>query len=70
MTGRDLMILLYDRGVSQRELADRLGVTESAVSQWVRRKGPIPPERARQVVTFLEMRDIPEASPRVEVLTA
>ena len=70
MTGRDLMILLYDRGVSQRELADRLGVTESAVSQWVRRKGPIPLERARQVVTFLEMRDIPEASPRVEVLTA
>lgn len=42
----DLKTYLADRGVSQSELAERLGVTPSLISQWISGHRPIAAEQA------------------------
>lgn len=42
VTGRDLMILLFDTRVSQTELGKRLGVSKQVVNAWIRGTRPIP----------------------------
>jgi len=53
----------YLQTTTQQELADRLGVTQGVISQWVVGRAPVPPERAvaieratRGEVTRLELR--------------
>jgi phage repressor protein C with HTH and peptisase S24 domain len=41
MTGKQLEDTLITKGVSQRWLADKMGVTESAVSNWIKRGIPL-----------------------------
>ncbi len=36
--GKNLLLALYDRKMTQTELAAQLGVTQAAVSEWVREK--------------------------------
>lgn len=44
---------LRDQGRKQRWLADRLGVHESLVSEWVNGRRTISEHRARQIATVL-----------------
>lgn len=49
MTGRELLLLLYDNRVSQTRLADRLGVTRQTVNKWVHGETRIPPYRLEEI---------------------
>jgi transcriptional regulator with XRE-family HTH domain len=68
MTGRDLYILIYDAGISQKELATKLGVSKAQVSRWVKGIRKISPGREEQIRQALQS-NLPQEAPH-EVLTA
>ncbi len=70
MTGRDLLLMLYDSGLSQRDLARRLCVSEQAVSAWVGGRKPIPVARQEQIREMLEARPTQPPPDTTEALTA
>jgi DNA-binding transcriptional regulator YdaS (Cro superfamily) len=59
----DMNLHEYMGTTTQKEFAERLGVTPGLVSQWIVGRAPVPPERAveierltRGMVTRLELR--------------
>lgn len=49
MTGAQLRELRRERGITQKQLADEFGVSESAVNKWENGKSPIPPAVAKNL---------------------
>lgn len=45
----DLKQILRDRGIRQKAVAERLGVSEATVSQWLGEQGRVPAEQARAI---------------------
>ncbi len=54
MTGIELLVMLRERRIEQREVARRIGVTPPQVSNYVRGVTPISPERERQIRRAVE----------------
>lgn len=48
-----LKMLLWQKGVKQREIADHLHINESVMSDYVRGRRPVPPERAAAIAKYL-----------------
>ena len=54
MTGIELLVMLRERRIEQREVARRIGVTPPQVSNYVRGVTPISPEREEQIRRAIE----------------
>lgn len=54
MTGEELLIELHRRGIKQKELAYKLGLTHPMVSYYVRGHQTITPEREKEIRQALE----------------
>ncbi len=53
MTGIELLVARRSRGISQQELAHRLGISHAQLSRWEWGRRPIPPRRASQILIAL-----------------
>ncbi len=49
MTGIELLVMLRERGIEQREVARRIGLTHPMISNYIRGKTRISPERESQI---------------------
>ena len=54
MTGEELLIELHRRGIKQKELAHKLGLTHPMVSYYIRGHQTITPDRETQIWRALE----------------
>lgn len=54
MSGEELLIQLRRRGLKQKDLAGKLGLTHAMVSYYVRGRQPITPERETEIWRALE----------------
>ncbi|MDP9382088.1 MAG: helix-turn-helix domain-containing protein [Chloroflexota bacterium] len=54
MTGEELLIELHRRGIKQKELAYKLGLTHPMISYYVRGRQTITPDREKQIKQALE----------------
>ena len=52
-----LDLLIAESGLTQKEVAERIGVSPVSVHKWVTRKAPIPPDRARALEVVLRVPD-------------
>ncbi len=51
--GRNLMILLYDKKISQKEIADAVGVSEATVSKLVKGIQSVSVEKLSEIALYL-----------------
>ena len=49
-----MLALRLQRGLSQREVAEAIGVTQPRISQWEMRRLDLPPLRREQIARLLE----------------
>ncbi len=54
MTGEELLIELHRRGIKQKELASKLGLTHPMISYYIRGRQAITPGRETQIRQALE----------------
>lgn len=53
--GRNLMILLYDKKIEQRELAKVAGCTEAMISRVIKGERDICSEKLKKIADYLEV---------------
>ncbi len=54
-TGRNLMILLYEKRISQKSVADAVGVSEKTISKLVNGIQPVSVETLKRIARYLEV---------------
>lgn len=53
--GRNLMILLYDKKISQKEIADAVGVSEATISKLVKGIQSVSVEKLSEIALYLSV---------------
>ncbi len=64
MTAEELLVELHRRGVKQKELADKLGLTHPMISYYVRGRLTITPHREKEIRQALEELSVEKRSIR------
>lgn len=52
-TGRNLKILLYDKRISQKQVADAIGVSEVTISKLVHGTQPVSVDKLSKIAEYL-----------------